>query len=424
MSTTRLPALARAIDAVRGDRAAGIGMAAATLVALVWANSPAAGSYKAAWMAPAPTVAVLGVALDWRSVVDQALLVAFFVLVGLEIRREVTIGSLHSLRRAALPVLAGICGMLAPAAIYSAVVAGGAGGRGWGVPMATDVAFALGALALVGPSSPRARVLLMTLAVADDIGSVALLVAFYSSSPRWLWLAVAAAALVALVALWASRLGPGAVRIALVCVGWYALLRAGVDASVVGVALGACGPRRRAPQPQGSAERLPRVRRWELRVEPVVNAVVLPAFALANVGVEVRPSVLSDPAALRVGAAVVVARLAGKPLGILAGVVIGRHAFPDATRPRLATRAIAGVGSVATIGFTVPLLVIAAAFRPGPIATAATIALLIASGLGMLASRLVLGRGLVTRRRAPNDRDPVPSPGRGQSRPRRAGRRR
>ncbi len=165
----------------RGDRAGGIGLAGAALVALVWANWPGSLSYQTAWGSIPRLSTSLGLHLTWRGWVNDALMVGFFALVGLEIRREMTVGELRSWRRSATPILAAAAGMLVPALIYLAILHGQAGSRGWGIPMATDVAFALGALALVAPgASPRTRVFLMTLAVADDIGSVVVLVCFYS----------------------------------------------------------------------------------------------------------------------------------------------------------------------------------------------------------------------------------------------------
>lgn len=383
------PTHQRLVDRLRSDRASGVGLAVASLAALLWANLPGgAASYERFWTGSP----------DLRTWVNQGLLTVFFTLVGFEIRREVTAGELRTVRRALVPVLAALAGMAIPAAIFTAVVAGGTGSHAWGVPMATDVAFALGALALVAQAPPRARVFLMTLAVADDVFSIVVLVVFYSHGIRPGWLLGAVAALAAVAWLWAARLPAWAdrlpawpVRLALIAFAWWALHHAGVEASVTGVALGILGP------PRGSG-----VRRWVSRLEPWVNVVVLPVFGLANIGVTLSAAVFTDGAALRIFLAVVLARVLGKPLGITAGALLTHRAVATATQPRLPHRRLVGVGALASIGFTVPLLIIVQAFAPGPLATAAVDGLLASTLLGLgLGSLLSAGRtapGEATRR--------------------------
>ncbi|HLI00567.1 MAG TPA: Na+/H+ antiporter NhaA [Acidimicrobiales bacterium] len=350
-------------DRLRSDRSSGVGLAVASLAALLWANLPGgAASYQQFWTGSP----------DLRTWVNQGLLTVFFTLVGFEIRREVTAGELRTVRRALIPVLAALTGMALPAGIFTLVVAGGTGAHAWGVPMATDVAFALGALALVTHAPPRARVFLMTLAVADDVFSIVVLVVFYSHGVQPAWLLGAVAALAATAGLWALRRPGWPVRLALIAFAWWALHHAGVEASVTGVALGILGP------PRGAG-----VRRWVGRLEPWVNVVVLPLFGLANIGVALSGSVFTDGAALRVFLAVVLARVLGKPLGIASGALLTHRAVAVATEPRLPRRRLVGVGALASIGFTVPLLIIGQAFRPGPLATAAIDGLLASTLLGL-----------------------------------------
>ncbi len=277
-ASSRAAAVRRLVEATRQDQAAGVTLSVACLGALVWANWPSSDSYADAWQAVAPWSHALGLDLSWRDWVNQGLMLGFFGMVGLEIRREVIAGELRSWRRASVPVLAALGGMAVPALLYVATTAGGPGAHGWGIPVATDVAFALGALALLGGGGwPRARVFLMTLAVADDIFSIVVLVVFYPGRIHAAWLGLAIGALVAMagvaggVVLARRRPGrggaarPGLARrgvgrvgravgdvaqrdngwlqLILGAVAWWALLHAGVEAAVVGVAVGALAPR-------------------------------------------------------------------------------------------------------------------------------------------------------------------------------------
>jgi NhaA family Na+:H+ antiporter len=380
-------------------RLGGLMLVVAGLVALGWANLGSMGAYRGTWTATALWSTPLGLHLSYRDWINQGLLVPFFALVGLEIRREITAGELRTIRRAAVPVIAALVGMAVPAAIYSLVLLGGPGARGWGIPMATDVAFALGALAFVGRAAPRARVFLMTLAVADDLVSVLILVVFYSARVDLVWLIVGLLAAGALVLIWAFRLPLGPVRAGLAALAWWAFLHAGVEAAVVGVALGVFGPARRSARP-GSV--LPRVRPLVHRLEPVVNVVVLPLFALANIGIRLRGFDLFSGSSLAIFSAVVLARVLGKPIGVVFGARLGYRAAGTSRRAALPGRSLTGVGAVASIGFTVPILIIQAALPVGAQATAATAGLLVGSMLGVGAGALVF--------RVRRSRPPVPGP--------------
>ncbi len=372
----------RLIDLLNADRLGGLAVVIATAAALVWANA-APHNYVDLWQTARPAPGWLGGPTSLRTWIDQAVLVLFFAVIGLEIRRE-TVGELASWRRATVPVVAALAGMAAPALLYAAVVAGGTGARGWGVPMATDVAFALGALALIGGTSPRARVFLMTLAVADDIGSIIVLVAFYGRHTKPLWLLLGLAAILVLSGAWAIR-SHVVVRGLLMVAAWWAMLRSGSDAAVVGAAAGFFGPVRRT-----RASGVPRVRVWVRRFQPAVNVVVLPLFALANVGVRVEPSRIDHGAPLRILIAVTVARVVGKPIGIAVGAVVSERLTGRVDAARLLGRRLFGVGALGAVGFTVPLLIVTVVFPPGPLADAATVALLVGSVLGVVVSALLL----------------------------------
>src|ERR1051326_3970556 len=256
----------RLAAATRSDRADLLTLAAIA-IAVVWANiSPR--SYREVWKATTVWSRPLGLELSVQDWVSQGLMVAFFMLVGLEIRREIANGQLRSWRRASVPIVAAICGMALPAAIYALVVGGSAGGHGWGIPMATDVAFALGALGLVQPGSSRLRVFLLTLAVADDIASILIPVFVYSPPLHTSMLVLSLGCLgtmAALSALGIRRVWP---LIVLGPLAWWALARAGVEPAVVGVAIGLV-----VPTPTGHGARAlkgldPGPGRLELALEP------------------------------------------------------------------------------------------------------------------------------------------------------------
>jgi NhaA family Na+:H+ antiporter len=300
----------------------------------------------------------------------------FFVVVGLEIRREMMAGELASWRRAARPVVAAVGGMAVPALVYVVVVHGSPAGHGWGIPMATDVAFSLGALALAGSGvSVRLRVFLMTLAVADDILSIVVLVAVYSADPDVVLVAAGVLCLLAMAGVRAVGRVPAVVPVAFGAAAWWLWARGGIEAAIVGAAVGMVGL---AVAAQHGTDGGPR--HWERRLIPIVNLGVLPAFALANAGVDLSRLDLGSAPALRVFVAVLVARVVGKPLGIWIAAR-GWH-----VRERL------GIGAAASVGFTVPLLIVRAAFGEGVLADSATAALLAATVFGLVTTSVFLGR--------------------------------
>jgi NhaA family Na+:H+ antiporter len=204
---------------LREETAGGAVLVAAAVLALAWANSPWQASYEALWRTVLE-VRLGGLSLvdDLRGWVNEGLMALFFLVVGLELKRELVDGELRSWRRAALPVVAAAGGMLLPAAIYAAFNAGGPGAAGWGVPMATDIAFALGVLAMVSSRVPPVlKLFLLALAIVDDLGSIVVVAVFYSGELRPEALAVAAALVVAVLGLRRLRIGWGPVYIAAGC---------------------------------------------------------------------------------------------------------------------------------------------------------------------------------------------------------------
>jgi Na+:H+ antiporter, NhaA family len=413
----RLPAPLR--EYLRNEAAGGLVLMVAAAVALGWANSPWRAAYDALWET---TLAVqfghYGIEADLRHWVDDGLMTLFFLVVGLEIKRELVAGELASWRRAALPVVAAAGGMAVPAAIYAAANAGGPGAPGWGVPMATDIAFALGVLALLGPRVPSSlKVFLLTLAVVDDLGSIAVVALFYSRGVELGTLAVAAGLLLVVAALVRAGIWWLPLHVGLGLAVWLAMWHSGVSPALAGVAMGLLTPARPTAPPEVARDvggalagqlaedpRPPRLREMlrEARgtvplaerlahdLHPVSAFLVVPLFALANAGVSLERGGLAAPGAGAVLGGVVAGRVVGKLAGITAAAWLAMR-LGLAVRPEGASWAqLAGVATVAGIGFTVPLFVADLAFPDGGLLGPVKLGLLLASVVAGGAGALVL----------------------------------
>ncbi len=378
-------------------------MSLAVVLALVWANI-AAGSYAAVWEHPLSWSAVPGLR-DVRGWVDDGLMTVFFLSVGLEVGRERACGSLQGTRNAVLPVVAAAGGMLGAAVAYLATVAAAGPSsvtKGWGVPMATDVAFTLGAMALLGRRVPPAlRVLVLALAVADDVGSVVILAVVSSSHLRPAALAGAAAVLAATVLLRRRAHVSWWPYAAILVIEWVLLAVAGVDPTLAGAFVGILVPC--APPGLRSASA-----RMEKPVAPAAILGVLPVFVVANAGITFTGFGLGGGAG-SVLAGVLVARLAGKAAGIMAAAALVVRFSVVELAEEVRWAQLAGAAILCGMGFTVPLLFADTAFAGHP-------ALLDASRLGLLAGTvlsfavgsLVLVRTSVASRRAPGGGGPTP----------------
>jgi len=229
---------------VATELAGSVVLLTATAAALAWANSPWHASYDSFWR----TEAVVGVGrwaleLDLRHWVNDGLMALFFLVVGLEVKRELLQGELRERRKAVLPVAAAIGGMVVPATIYAAFNAFGDGASGWGVPMATDIAFAIGVLALVAPRIPSAlRVFLLALAIVDDIGAIVVIAVFYTRTLEVQWLAAAGALIVLIIVLRRIGIVMTPVFIALGVALWIAVYASGIHAAIAGVLMGVLAP--------------------------------------------------------------------------------------------------------------------------------------------------------------------------------------
>jgi NhaA family Na+:H+ antiporter len=386
MPTTPHHWFRRLIEWSRSDRAAGVGLVVATVAALVWANVDGAG-YARTWATVPSWLGFSHLHFTAREWVNEALMTLFFLVIGLEIRRETTAGELGSWHRAAGPVIAAVAGMAVPAIVYVAVVHDGPGGHGWAIPLATDIAFSLGALALVAPSaSLRLRVFLMSLGVADDILSIAVLVVVYSAEVHAGLVVAGIASLGVMVVVRRIRDPFGLLALAFGAAAWWAFARGGVEAAVIGVAVGIAGLA--SPAPRADSHLGPRA--WERRLSPLVNLVVLPVFALANTGVDIAHLDLSSSTALSVFVAVFAARVIGKPAGVWLGATVLPNRYLSATGDRPSGRTRLGLGAAASVGFTVSLLIARVAFGESALADAATAALLAGTVVGLALTALLL----------------------------------
>ena len=336
----------------RRDLAPGAVLVAAVTAALVWANSPWSSSYGDVWTA-ALRLPIDGRRLphDLRQWVNQGLMAGFFLFAGLELKRELVVGELRDRRRAALPVLAALGGMVLPALIFLALNPGGRAARGWAVPIATDIAFALGLASLLGRRVPATfRLFLLALAVADDIGALVVVATVYSAGIDGLRLVVGLALFVLLVVLAHRVPWPAAVLAVLGPAVWLAVTAAGVNGTLAGVAVGLATPVRGPGPGAGLAARL------ERRLDPWVSYAVLPVFVVANAGVALGGGALGRAATSPVTLRVVAAKLLGKPAGIVLAVVIARRLGLGALPRGMEGRHVVAAGAVAGVGFTVSLL--------------------------------------------------------------------
>ena len=366
--------------------------------ALAWANSPWSESYESFWHTKVSfDIRLFAVTEDLRHLVNDGLMAVFFFLVGLEIKRELLHGELSTFRKAALPAFAAAGGMAVPALVYLLFNWSGEGVNGWGVPMATDIAFALGVLALLGRRMPaELRVFLLGLAVVDDLGVIAVIATFYTETIHWTELGLGVATFAAIAV--CIRLGIRSLGFYLIMsvVMWLFFLESGVHATLVGVLLAAIVPSQpdlhrrdyaaviddllhdfRLAMENGDDERAEAImeriehlsrgtegpmERLEEMVHPWVSFAILPIFALANAGIVFTPETLSDALGSSVTLGIAAGLLFGKAAGIFGltwlAVRLGIGQLPSGVQ----WRHVLGVGFLGGIGFTVAIFVSAIAF--------------------------------------------------------------
>jgi Na+/H+ antiporter NhaA len=397
---------------------------AATVAALVWANSPASDAYESVWSTEV-LVRVGGaeLAMDLGHWVNDGVMALFFFVIGLEVRRELSVGELTERRRVVVPAVAAAGGMIVPAVLYLLLNPSGEAANGWGVVIGTDTAFLLGALAVVGPACPtQLRVFLLTLTVFDDIVAVAIIGGVYSESLDGVALLVAAACLAALALL--SRRGEWRASVyALVgVVLWVATVESGLHPSIAGMAAGlliaATPPRRQEVEHAASLFRafrqspLPDVgwsaakglrravsvnERLQTVLHPWTSYVVVPVFALANAGVDLRGGLLGDALASPVTWGVAVGLVAGKLVGVGAGALGAVRLRLGALPQGVGEGQILGGAALSGIGFTVSLLIADLAFDSPVLRDEATAGVLLAAVLATATGRIVFWLAAVVR---------------------------
>jgi Na+:H+ antiporter, NhaA family len=401
--------------------AGGVALLAAAAIALIWANSPWSDSYESFLTAELSLgVGSYEIVGDLQHWVNDALMVLFFFVVGLEVKRELSLGELSDPKKAAFPSVAALGGMIVPALIYTSFNLGGDGSAGWGIPMATDIAFAVGVLTLFGSRiHPSLRVFLLSLAVADDVGAIVVIALFYTSDLNAVALLAAVGLLGVVAVLRALRVIWIPLYVVVGIAVWLATYESGVHATIAGVALGLMTPVHPSrdpsedasgsldPDPEGEGFAPAAVRAWRLRAQervavgeylehalhPWTSFVVVPIFALANAGVSLRgddvSNALSSPVTMGVVVGLVVGKLAGISLFAYAAQRIGFAEVPEG----VPGRQILGAAAIAGIGFTVSLFIAELAFDEAVFIDEAKIGILAASVVAAGLGALVLGLG-------------------------------
>jgi Na+/H+ antiporter NhaA len=422
MSYTRRTAWARNLatpvrDFLSTETGSAIVVLAAAIVALLWTNSSWSHSYESLWTTKLSIrIGGDGISTDLRHWVNEGLMTFFFLVVGLEARRELDMGELRDRRRLAIPVLAAIGGIALPIAIYLAFNAGHVAAGGWGAAMSTDTALALGALALLSPrSATRLRVFLLTLAVVDDLAALVVIATVYTSHVAPIALAVAVGLFGLLLGLRYAPAWRRQVSVIVALALWVAMFESGIDPVISGLAIGlitsAYPPAREdleratdlarsfreQPTPElarsaqlGVLAAISPNERLQHALHPWTSYVVVPLFALANAGIPLNGSLLGDAIASPITLGIVLGYVVGKPLGILGASWLASRPALHGPRPVLSWPVLAGGGAVAGIGFTVSLLISSLAFQ-GERLQEAKLGVLAAAVLAPLVARGVFG---------------------------------
>jgi NhaA family Na+:H+ antiporter len=382
------------------ESASGFVLIAAAIVALVWANSPWWNTYNELWHSPL----TLGIG-PWLSTqslhfwINEGLMTIFFLVVGLEVRREIHEGALSTWRQAALPAVAALGGVVTPALLYLALNHTDPALRvGWAIPTATDIAFAVGILTLLGSRVPAPlRAMLLALAIIDDIAAIVIIALFYSAGVSAAALALAAGGVaLAFVFQWLGIRSawlyviPGFVT-------WFAMLKAGVHPAIAGVVMGLITPvaERYAPEPEQGVPPSSPARQVETALHPWVAYGIMPLFAFANAGVNLS-GMSFDHSFLAIAGGVVVGLVIGKPVGVVAATAVAVKLRLCDLPAGVDRRSIIVLGCLAGIGFTMSIFIAGLSFANESSLAAAKFGVLVASTLAAVAG-LVLGRLLLSR---------------------------
>jgi NhaA family Na+:H+ antiporter len=377
-------------DFLHTEASGGVVLLGATVVALMWANSVWQASYVDLWHHQL-TIGVGGhdISLDLQEWINDGLMAIFFFVVGLEIKRELVVGELRQPRRAALPAIAALGGMVVPALIYAGFNAGGAGSNGWAIPVATDIAMAVGVLSLLGAAvDPALKLFLLALAIVDDIGAIVVIAVFYSKRSDAVAATVAVALVAAVLACRALGVRAVAVYVVLGVALWVAVYESGIHATIAGVVLGLLTPTspRRPDDPEG-----PSTVEWlEHLLHPWSSFVIVPLFALANAGVVISSQALADAWSTSITHGVVAGLVVGKLVGVSAFTWLAVRLGIGELAAGISWRGLIGVGALAGIGFTVSLFVTGLAFDDPALQDQAKLGILGASLLAALLGSAIL----------------------------------
>jgi NhaA family Na+:H+ antiporter len=378
------------------EAASGMVMILAAIIALSWANSPWSSAYSHLWEITIPVqIGAFSLHKSLHFWVNDGLMVIFFFLIGLEIKREILIGELSSVKKSIFPILGAVGGMLTPALIYAGLNWRDPAIAGWGIPMATDIAFALGILAMFGKRIPAAlKIFLAALAIADDLGAILVIAIFYTAHISWLLLLVAVLGLGVLAL--CNRLGirhPAVYAILGIIGVWVPFLFSGIHPTVAGVLVAFTVPLGQIAKTRLSKQTITdhafsTLRYFEHHLHGVVGFLILPIFALANAGVTYHG--LTALVSSHLGLGIILGLLFGKPLGIVLLTWLG-VTFKIASLPKDCQWShILGVGFLAGIGFTMSIFIAELAFGGTDMLAISKISILIASLLSGIVGSILL----------------------------------
>jgi NhaA family Na+:H+ antiporter len=371
------------LNYLRDETVGGVILLIAATIALIWANSPWSTSYfdlVNTRIGP-ETIGPFHVGLNLTVGVWAAdgLLALFFFVVGLELKHELVVGTLSKPAQAVVPVAAAIGGMVVPAAIYLGINAGMEDGdsTGWGIPMATDIAFALAVLAVFGRRLPVAlRAFLLTLAVVDDLGAITVIAVFYSEKFNAIWFL---AAIVTFVIYWIAqrqRVRTPFLYVPLALLAWYFTHESGVHATVAGVVLGLLTRVRPDPgEAEAPADRLAHM------LHPISAGIAVPLFALFAAGVDLRAIGIDTALTTPVSIGIILGLVVGKPVGVLVAAWVTATFTRASLAQGIAWRDVTAIGVLAGIGFTVALLIAELGYRSNPILLESSKAAVLAASL-------------------------------------------
>lgn len=381
----RIPELASYL--LKDEAISGKFIIGATVLALIIANSVLGAEYEALWNTHLNIgLGNWSIDKDLRHWIDQALMAIFFLVVGLELKRELVRGELRRFRTAALPFAAALGGMIVPAAIYLAFNMNTEATNGWAIPMATDIAFAIGILALVGKAIPSSiRLFLLTLAIVDDIGAVLVIAIFYSAGINLLMLGIAVILCVVIAALGQKRKLSMPLYIAGCVALWLAVNASGVHASIAGALMGLLAPLVSFDKRKESI-----AERAEHALIPISTFIVVPLFAFANTGIVLTLSSFQDNSAAPIAAGVILGLALGKVLGIFgASWLMIKLKYADLPSGSDWNHML-GVGFLAGIGFTVSIFVTELAFDQEAFITVSKLSIFIASAISGFLGLVIL----------------------------------